>query len=80
MAIIFFINSWNEYVWPKLIIKSEENYTLSLALQKFMGAEGSADMAVSMAMATVTMILPLILFAVCQRYIMSTFANSGLKG
>jgi sn-glycerol 3-phosphate transport system permease protein len=80
IAIIFFINSWNEYVWPRLILKSEENYTLSLALQKFMGAEGSPDLAVSMAMATATMILPLILFAVCQKYIMSTFASSGLKG
>jgi sn-glycerol 3-phosphate transport system permease protein len=80
IAIIFFINSWNEYVWPKLILKSEESYTLTLALQKFMGAEGSPDMAVSMAMATATMILPLILFAVCQRYIMNTFASSGLKG
>ncbi|MGN0132410.1 MAG: carbohydrate ABC transporter permease [Lachnospiraceae bacterium] len=79
-AIIFFINSWNEYVWPRLILKSEEVYTLSLALQKFVGAEGSPDMSISMAMATATMIIPLILFAVCQRYIMSTYASSGIKG
>ncbi len=26
-GIIFFINSWNEYVWPVLILKSKENYT-----------------------------------------------------
>ena len=79
-GIIFFINSWNEYVWPTLILKSKENFTLSLALQQFVGAEGSPDMAISMAMATATMIIPLILFACCQRYIMSTFASSGLKG
>jgi sn-glycerol 3-phosphate transport system permease protein len=79
-AIIFFINSWNEYVWPNLILKSKENFTLSLALQQFVGAEGSPDMAISMAMATATMIIPLVLFAACQRYIMSTFANSGIKG
>jgi sn-glycerol 3-phosphate transport system permease protein len=80
IAIIFFINSWNEYVWPNLILKSKENFTLSLALQQFVGAEGSPDMAISMAMATATMIIPLILFAICQRYIMSTFASSGIKG
>jgi len=79
-AIIFFINSWNEYVWPNLILKSKENFTLSLALQQFVGAEGSPDMAISMAMATATMIIPLILFSICQRYIMSTFASSGIKG
>ncbi len=79
-AIIFFINSWNEYVWPRLILKSEEVYTLSLALQQFVGAEGGPDMSISMAMATATMIIPLVLFAFCQRYIMSTYASSGLKG
>lgn len=80
IAIIFFINSWNEYVWPRLILKSEETYTLSLALQQFVGAEGSPDMAISMAMATATMIIPLILFVCCQKYIMSTFISSGIKG
>lgn len=79
-AIIFFINAWNEYVWPNLILRSKENFTLSLALQQFVDAEGSPDMAVSMAMATTTMIIPLVLFAFCQRYIMSTFASSGIKG
>lgn len=79
-AIIFFINSWNEYVWPRLILKSEEVYTLSLSLQKFVGAEGGPDLSISMAMATATMIIPLILFAFCQRYIMSTYASSGIKG
>lgn len=79
-SIMFFINSWNEYVWPTLILKSKENFTLSLALQQFVGAEGSPDMAISMAMATATMIIPLILFTCCQRYIMSTYASSGIKG
>lgn len=79
-GIIFFINSWNEYVWPRLILKSEEVYTLSLALQKFVDAEGGIDMSISMAMATATMILPLILFTCCQKQIMSTFASSGIKG
>ena len=78
-GIMFFI-SWNEYVWPTLILKSKENFTLSLALQQFVGAEGSPDMAISMAMATATMIIPLILFTCCQRYIMSTYASSGIKG
>jgi len=79
-GIMFFINSWNEYVWPTLILKSKENFTLSLALQQFVGAEGSPDMAISMAMATATMIIPLILFTCCQKYIMSTYASSGIKG
>ena len=78
-GIIFFVNSWNEYVWPKLILRTEGNFTLSLAAQVFLGAEGSADMNISMAMAVATMIIPLVLFLSCQKFIMSTFATSGIK-
>lgn len=80
IGIIFFINSWNEYVWPAIIIKSEANYTLSLALQMFVSSEGGTDVPVIMAVATLTMLLPLGLYAVCQKFIIGTFAQSGIKG
>ena len=80
IGIIFFINSWNEYVWPAIIIKSEANYTLSLALQMFVSSEGGTDVPVTMAVATLTMLLPLGLYAVCQKFIIGTFAQSGIKG
>ena len=80
IGIIFFINSWNEYVWPAIMIKSEVNYTLSLALQMFVSSEGGTDVPVAMAVATLTMLLPLGLYAVCQKFIIGTFAQSGMKG
>ena len=79
-GIIFFINSWNEYVWPTLILRTEENYTLSLAMQLFSSAEGGTDFTVVMAMAVVSMLIPVLLYLIFQRYIMSTFASSGIKG
>lgn len=79
-GIIFFINSWNEYVWPVLILKSKENYTLSLALQMFISSEGGTDFTVAMAVSVTTMIVPLILYLIFQRYIINTFALSGIKG
>ena len=80
IGIFFFINSWNEYVWPAIIIKSEANYTLSLALQMFVSSEGGTDVPVTMAVATLTMLLPLGLYAICQKFIIGTFAQSGIKG
>ena len=79
IGIIFFINSWNEYVWPAIMIKSEANYTLSLALQMFVSSEGGTDVPVTMAVATLTMLLPLSLYSVCQKFIIGTFAHSGIK-
>ncbi len=79
-AIIFFINSWNEYVWPRLILRSDGNYTLSLALQLFVDSEAGSGMGICMAMCVMTMLIPLILFVIFQRQIMATYASSGIKG
>lgn len=78
-GIIFFINSWNEYVWPVLILKSKDNYTLSLALQMFISAEGGTDFTVAMAVSVITMMVPLLMYIIFQRYIINTFALSGVK-
>ena len=74
-GIIFFINSWNEYVWPVLILKSKENYTLSLALQMYISAEGGTEFTIAMAVSVITMIIPLALYLIFQRYIINTFAE-----
>ncbi|MDR1943413.1 MAG: carbohydrate ABC transporter permease [Synergistaceae bacterium] len=79
-AIIFFINSWNEYVWPALVLKSKDKFTLSLALQMYISSEGGTEFTVAMAVSVLTMLLPLVLYLVFQKFIISTFVSSGVKG
>ncbi len=79
-GIMFFINSWNEFVWPVLILKSKENYTLPLALQLFISSEGGTDFTIAMAVSVVTMIIPLILYIIFQKFIINTYSSSGIKG
>ena len=78
-GIIFFVNSWNEFVWPVLMIRSQDKYTLSLALQMYISSEGGTDFTIAMSVSVITMILPIILFLVFQKQIISTFSTSGLK-
>lgn len=80
VTIFFFINSWNEYFWPLLVLQDKENYTLPLALQMFISAEGGSEWGIAMAVAMLTSLLPLILYLLCQKYILSTFMQSGVKG
>ena len=63
-----------------LILKSKENYTLSLALQMYISAEGGTEFTIAMAVSVITMIIPLALYLIFQRYIINTFAASGVKG
>ena len=77
---MFFINSWNEYIWPVLILKTKTNYTLPLALQLFISSEGGTDFTIAMAVSVITMLIPVVLYIVFQKQIISTYASSGIKG
>ncbi|MBM7715174.1 carbohydrate ABC transporter permease [Siminovitchia sp. FSL H7-0308] len=79
VGIWFFVNSWNEFVWPSLILKSKESYTLPLALQMFISSEGGTNFAVAMAVSVITMSIPLLLYLIFQKYIIGTFTASGIK-
>lgn len=79
MAIFFFINSWNEYFWPLLILKSNTMSTITLALQQFTSGESGNAWGSSMALATIATAIPLALYLIFQRYIIGTFMSSGIK-
>ena len=79
-SILFFIISWNEYFWPLLILQDKDSYTLPLALQMFISAEGGSEWGIAMAVATLTSLPPLILYGFCQKFIINTFMSSGVKG
>ncbi|WP_156290563.1 carbohydrate ABC transporter permease [Oceanobacillus salinisoli] len=79
VGIWFFISSWNEFVWPVLILKTTENYTLPLALQMYISSEGGTNFTVAMAVSVITMIIPLLLYLTFQKYIIGTFTSSGIK-
>ncbi|HHW39203.1 MAG TPA: carbohydrate ABC transporter permease [Bacillales bacterium] len=78
-SIWFFILAWNEYVWPVLILKTTENFTLPLALQLYISSEGGTNFTVAMALSVITMAIPLGLYLIFQKHIINTFTTSGIK-
>ena len=78
-AIFMFVNSWNEYVWPMLILRNKEMETITLAMKNFSGSEGSTGWGTSMALATISVALPMVLYLIAQRQIISSFMSSGIK-
>lgn len=76
---IFFINSWNEYVWPTLILKDKSSFTLPLALQNYISSEGGTSFPLAMALAVIMIVPPLLIYMVFQKYILNSISSSGLK-
>ncbi|HLT58170.1 MAG: carbohydrate ABC transporter permease [Limnochordales bacterium] len=80
LGILFFINAWNQYVWPVLVLTDPDMMTLPIALREFMHSEAGHDWGLMMAASTMGVLPALIAFLLAQRMIMSTFASTGLKG
>lgn len=78
-GIWYFITTWNEYVWPKLILNKVDQYTLPIAIQNFISAEGGTNFTVAMAVTVITIVVPLGLYLLFQKYIIGSFASSGIK-
>lgn len=79
VAVITFLWTWNDFLWPLVTIYSPNNMTLQLGLTTFQGAH-QTNTHLLMA-ANVMSVLPvLLLFFAAQRFFIRGIATSGLKG
>jgi sn-glycerol 3-phosphate transport system permease protein len=77
-GIWIFVANWNNYAIPQLILRSNENYTLPLALRQLSGTYES-NFTTGMAMSVIIMIIPLVIYIFFQRQIISTFSSTGIR-
>jgi multiple sugar transport system permease protein len=79
LAVITFLWTWNDFLWPLITIYSPNNMTLQLGLTTFQGAHQSSTNLL-MAANVMSMVPVLLLFFFAQRYFIRGIATSGLKG
>jgi multiple sugar transport system permease protein len=78
LAAITFLNTWNDFLWPLILISSDENRTIQLGLAAFQGAH-QTQWTQLMAANVMSMIPMLLVFFAAQRYFVRSVAMSGLK-
>ena len=78
LAIFNFMWRWNDYMWPLIVIRNTNKYTVQLALQTFSG-EYSVDWNSLLAMSVITMIPVLIIFLIFQKQFIRGMTTSGMK-
>jgi len=79
LAVITFLWTWNDFLWPLVTIYSRNNMTLQLGLTTFQGAH-QTNTHYLMAATVMSMLPILTLFFVAQRYFIRGIATTGLKG
>ncbi len=78
LAIFSFMWRWNDYMWPLLVIRDTEKYTVQLALSNFAG-QFTVDWSSMLAMSVVTMIPVLIIFLIFQKQFVKGMVTAGMK-
>jgi multiple sugar transport system permease protein len=78
-AAFSFLSSWNDFLWPLIVLSDESRFTLPVALANLVG-EHVQDTELMMAGAVVTVVPVLILFLALQRYYIRGVMMGSVKG
>lgn len=79
LSILTFMNNWNDYLWPLVIINNPRYRTISLGLAMFQG-EYSTQFNLLMTASLLATIPVLLIFFVFQKQFVQSMMSSGLKG
>ena len=80
LAILTFLPAWNSLLWPLVVLTSEENFTLPVALAIFARGQFAADYGLLMAGSVVLVVPVILLFLLLQRHFTQSFTMTGIKG
>ncbi len=80
LGLIIFMGSWNNFLWPLVILKSNENFTLPLLISSMAGPAGQTAYDVQMATAVLSIIPLLIIFLIFQRRFVEGIQAGALRG
>ena len=79
LALLTFVNTWNDYMGPFIYLSSNELWTVQIGLKSFIG-QYSAQYALIMTGSVISIVPILVIFLAGQRYFISGIATSGMKG
>ena len=71
---------WNDYLLPTLVLDIKKYRTIPMAIQYFRGSYGSVNMGAMMASIMIDIVPIIILYLVCQKYIIEGVVAGAVKG
>ena len=71
---------WNDYLLPYLVLYSTKYRTVPIHVQYLKGSYGSVDMGASLAVIVMSLIPMVVVYILCQKYIVKGIAAGAVKG
>ena len=79
LAIFTFVGSWSNFLWPLIILQSEEKFTLPLIVSSLMGVF-SGDWHYLAAASVISIVPVIVFFLILQRYFLEGMIVGAIKG
>lgn len=79
LGLFMFLGSWNDFLWPLIVLSDQRKYTLPVAVAAI-AREHAADGELMMAASVVTTLPVLLIFLALQRYYMTGLLGGSVKG
>ncbi len=80
VAIITFMSSWNDVLWPLIVIRNEHLMTMPQLVTLFaVGGRAEAQLGVKLASAVLLALPIIIAYSIFQKYFIQSMASTGLK-
>ena len=79
MIILQATNSWNDFLWPLIVMSKNSSFTLTVGLQTYLSPYGSSYNTL-FAGAVVSVVPVMVLFFTCQKLFMEGMISGGIKG
>ena len=79
LAIWTFLATWNDFMWPLIVLSDESRYTLPVALANLAG-EHVQDIELMMAGSVITVVPVMLVFLFLQRYYIQGVMSGSVKG
>ena len=81
VGIISFMNSWNDVLWPLIVIRDSQLMTMPQLVTLFaVGGRSDAQLGVKLASAVLLALPIIIAYIIFQKHFIRSMASSGLKG
>ncbi len=80
VSIITFMNSWNDVLWPLIVIRDENLMTMPQLVTLFaVGGRSEAQLGVKLASAVLLALPIMVAYSIFQKHFISSMVSSGLK-
>ncbi|MET8978172.1 carbohydrate ABC transporter permease [Streptomyces sp. NPDC004539] len=74
-----FISAWDDFLWPLIVLRSEDHFTLTLGLSRLQSSSFGYDQRLVMAGSVISVVPVLVLFVITQRWFYKGVSSGAVK-